>query len=171
MGYNRTKKSIERVRPFLDQLVVGTTNLEWASNNPTKLAYYIREGVKASTAFAISEGEPYLSYSQLAAKYILRTTDTRVIADLRTVLPDVVVKAAHSNMNIMGVTNVLEAIGAAIKHGASKMSFPDMNAEDISEEDLIKLFNWCQANGYYIVLGDVLSLTKDDPGVAWTPSK
>lgn len=170
MGYSKHVRAVERVKPILERLVRAQSRVEWESANPADDAYKIREGIYSASTRALLNGqpnEPYYSFSQLQQKYVFRTAANRVIAELRDVVPVIALKEAHSTMTLVGVRDEFEVVGAALTHEAHKMHFPDVNEESC---DLWSLYEWTSKNGYYMVVGEGVTLTRDDPGaLAWKP--
>jgi hypothetical protein len=170
MGYSKSIRAVKRVQPILEQLVEASTKIEWGSDNPAQDAYYIREGIHASAHRAMIGGkpnEPYYSFARLHSKFILKTGAGKVIAELRDAVPVLALKESHSVMTLPELKDEMAVVGAAITHQAQKMHFPDV---DPAEADLEAIYNWASQNDYYLVAGEGLTLTRDDPGVlAWQP--
>lgn len=168
MGYSKHIRAIQRVQPFLDRLVKAQSRVEWESDHPAEDAYRIREGIHASSARALTNGqpnEPYYSYALLQQKYVIRTAAGRVIAERKDVTPVVALREAHAAMTLPNVKDEMGVVGAAITHEAHRMHFPDAG-----ECDLEAVYSWAKQNGYYMVVGEGITLTRDDPGgLGWKP--
>ena len=55
MGYSKNPTAIEKVETFLTLMVSAEESLEWETPNPDRLAYYIREGISASSTLCKSK--------------------------------------------------------------------------------------------------------------------
>lgn len=171
MGYSKSPRAVQRVKNYLDEMLRSEIKLEWVHENPSKLAYWINDGLHAARVNAFTRDkqpvEPYVSYSRLKAKYIIRVDSGMVIAEPRDIVPMETVRAGMSRMTIGGLGDVLEIVGAAIQHGAPVMFFPDVD-DDVN---LPQLYAWASRNDYFIIPSDDgLTLTQTDPGdMAWTP--
>lgn len=168
MGYTTNRRAITRVKQHLDQMVAAENKIVWPANEPSKLAYQIREGITVSKDAAILEGkavEPYHSYAKLKSKFIIRVESGTVVAEPRDGMP---IEAVIAAVTIPYVTDEMEIVGAAIKHKAPELFFPNAN---LLKMDAETLYNWTERNGYYIVGGENgVTLIKDDPGIiAWRP--
>lgn len=161
MPYTNNESAIFRVKKYLDQMAEATTSLEWEAEQPHKLAFHIREGI----AVARKTGNPL---GNLAGKFIIRSLSNKVVAQLRVNDPNFVeLKRTLNKMVFDDLDNLLEVVGAAIKHKADVMYFPNA---DLIPEDLQKLFAWTSKNEYFVVVGDGVTITRVDPGEAkWEP--
>lgn len=171
MGYSTNIKAVQRVEQFLKQMSETQDTLIWNAENPSRLIYYIREGIFASAHRAVDSAggpiEPYHTYSQLNAKYVLKTGNGRIIARPRVLLP--IAASAHQSMNVMNIPRVsetLEVIGAVLTHKAEEMHFPDAKVVDLNA-----IYRWTSVNNYHILFNQSgLSITRRDPGeIAWKP--
>lgn len=172
MGYSKSKRAIRRVEPYLEQMVAAEGEISFPAEEPSDFAYRLREGIKASTHFALDERkqpiEPYADYAGLSAKYLIRVKGPLVVCEPRDVVPIARLRSSLAQVSIPDVSETLGIIGAAITHKAPSMVFPQANAQTVKAD---RLFVWAQANGYFLVVGDNhVTLTKQDPGeLAWNP--
>jgi hypothetical protein len=176
MGYSRSPRAVQRVKNHLDEMLRADGKLEWVDKDPTRLAYRINDGIAAARHNAFDRNkqpiEPYVTYARLKAKFIIKIEGTKVIAEPRDVMPLEIVRAGMGKMVVHEIQDVLEIVGAAIKHKAPEMFFPD--ADTLNEsEDLPQLYAWASKNGYYIIPSeDGVMLTQNDPGdLAWKPGE
>lgn len=145
MGYSRNKSAIERVKPLLEMLLNSDVDVEFPSQDPHKLVYYLRDG------FAVARGLQSSPFKELHDKWRLRAKRDVVLAELKSLqvivgIPLLAKKLAP--VRLESVTEVMEVIGAAIKHRAPKLEFPNAH---IRENGLRNLEKWCNANSYIIV--------------------
>lgn len=176
MGYSKSPRAVQRVRNHLDEMVRSSERLEWVDEDPSKLAYRINDGIAAAKSNALTRDkqpvEPYVTYARLKAKFIIKIDGNKVIAEPRDIMPLEAVRAGMGKMVLHELNDVLEIVGAAIKHKAPEMFFPD--ADDLNEsEDLPQLYAWASKNNYYIIPSeDGVTLTQTDPGdLAWKPGE
>lgn len=169
MTYSKSNRALLKVKPYLDQLVEASTNIEFEADEPSEFSYKLREGIYVASARAKeSNEEPYVSYSRLKSKFILRTGKNKVIAELRDAVPIVSLRKAFAMMTLHDLSDEFELIGAAIAHKAPELFFPD--ADDDTCE-LHALYLWTSSNGYHIVVSEKgITLTTNEVGeVAWKP--
>ena len=172
MGYSKSIRAFNRVKGFLDEMVAKNEPIVWPASDPSKLAYYIREGIKVAKDRANDEKHPtretYRPFSSLSSKYLLRVKGGTVIAEPRDMLPELIASAVLSRMVIEDVVDPLEIVGAVIKHKAPELFFP---SADLSLDTLQRVYAWSSKHDYFIVVSDIgITLTKTDPGeIAWQP--
>lgn len=172
MGYSKSPRAVHRVVKYLDEMLREDAQIEWVSEDPSKLAYQLNDGIAAARHLALDREkrpvEPYATYSHLKAKFIIKIASGKVVAEPRDVVPLMNVRAGMSRMTIHELSDVLEIVGAAIKHKAPEMYFPDA---DSFTADLPQLYAWATRNGYFIIPSDDgITLTQNDPGeLAWEP--
>lgn len=147
MGYNKSKKVLEQVRPILDiVLAAGDKKIKIPSKFPTKLAMSIREGLKSAEDY-----EEESKYNDILTKFKLRTKADCIVFDPRSIVTfeDPIIELAQS-LNILEVPRVnqlMQIVGACLKHKAPRIAFPDADLNDI---DLAKLKKWCTHNNYEV---------------------
>ncbi len=145
MGYSRSKSAIERVKPILEILLTSEVDVEFPSANPYKLVYYLRDG------FSVAKRLPSSPYKELHEKWRLRAKMDRVIAELKGAPVDIgipILAKRFTGLNLPEVTEVLEIIGAFIKHKAPRGEFTNAH---ITGNGLNNLKKWCDNNNYAII--------------------
>lgn len=168
MGYSKHIRAFKRVQDQLDVMVEANTDVEWTSDDPAKLAYHIREGIHVAQLRAQDDDE-YNDYARLESKYIVRTGPQKVIAELRDGAAARTLRKTLSTMNIAGVVDALTIVGAAIKHKAPELHFPDAI---VSEDELEGLYNWATKHQYVLIIGEGITLSQTAPqDIGWTPSQ
>lgn len=126
------------------------------------LGYYLREAMTLAKKYKIAP------YEELKDKWIIRDRGDRITAELRSRTPLEAMRIAISKLVLSNLVSLNEIVGACINHKAEEMYFPDA---DITDEEAGTLYLWSIKNGYFIVVGNGVTITKTDPGdVAWIPS-
>lgn len=155
MVYSKSKRAVRRVQLYLDQLVAAEMNITFPDNDPSRLAYRIRDGIKAARLFPDTD-----RYAKLASKFIIRIQSGGVKCELRDSLEDMK-SEMHNVISINDVNDPLGIIGAAIKHKADILHFPDARYSSLN---LAPIQNWANNNGYEIQkTEDHISLIKQEP--------
>ena len=162
MGYSTSPAAVKRVEPLLVQMMNATGNLSWPSDNAHMLAYHLRE------AMTVASKDSKSPYHELKQKFMIRNKGTRVVAELRDVTDIVAhIQSAKPKLVLDGLGTLVELVGAVITHEAHEMFFPDAR---LTEEDARNLWRWATPRDYYLVIGEGITIAKDDPGDAkWTP--
>jgi len=156
MGYSKSKKAVRRVQSYLEQMVKAETNIEFPSAEPSKLAYYIRDGIKAARNFPEVVG----TYARLNSKYVIKSGPGKVICELRDVL-ELTRQGIRSQVSIPNVVDAIGIIGAAITHKADEMIFPDATLDTIV--NITPLKKWAEKNDYNLIITlDHITLEKND---------
>lgn len=169
MPYNVSMQSVDRVRKLLDEMIEASADLTWVTNEPIKLSYQLREGMRAALVLGAIDKTLH-KYSILRTKYLIRVRGSNlVVAELRY---GNIISAASTLPTVMTlntVTSITEAVGAALEFKHETMLFPSLVPND---SELIQLYNWCQTSGYHIINHEEngLTLTKKESELAWTPS-
>lgn len=160
MGYaKRSKRPIKRVEDILKQMVKAEGEIRFKVEDAEETAYRIREAFAASKHFA-SHGEPYVSYANLKAKFVIRSNGNIVTCEPRDYVPSMQVRNELATVTIPGVKDVLGIIGAAIAHKSPRMLFPDAV---LSFSDLERLAVWGEKNHYKLNSTEAgITLTRDD---------
>lgn len=158
MGYSNSKKAIERVQPILDVLLSAEQKLFFPSKHPQRLAYAIRDGINNASRFA-----SFAQYAVLKDKFKIRIKPDGVSAEPRAQLhyEDPIIELAQSlaSLAVPDVNSVLQVVGAAIKHKAPELIFPDAALDD---EAVTQLRKWTNSNNYTISNMTPLTLTKNE---------
>lgn len=156
MGYSKSKNAVTKIQPYLDILLTAEDDTEFPSANSLKLTYYLRDGMMVASTLSSSP------YKALKDKWVIKTKPDKVIAEIRVKIFDVgvpILARAFTGVRLPEVTEVMEVIGAAIKHRTPTLEFP--NAV-IRENGLKNLTNWCNANNYVITQSEPhLIITKN----------
>lgn len=145
MAYSKSKKAVRRVQNYLEQMVKAETNIEFPASEPSKLAYYIRDGIKAARNFP-----EVIAYARLSSKYIIKSGPGKVICELRDVL-ELTRNNIRSQVSIPDIVDALGIIGAAITHKADVMIFPDASLDAIP--NITPLEKWAEKNDYKLIIG------------------
>ncbi|KKK62974.1 hypothetical protein LCGC14_2998980 [marine sediment metagenome] len=119
MGYSKNPSSIEKVEKFLALMVNANESLEWETPNPDRLAYYIREGISASSILYKSEpgSDKLKEFSALKSKFIIKIKGSFVLAELRSETPFAVMGVKRlKSVYLPSVTTLTEIVGAVAKY-------------------------------------------------------
>lgn len=161
MGYAKSAAALKRLQPLLDQMLKSDVSLSWPSQNAHMLGYHIREAMK------IAESDPQSPYKGLRERFVIRNKGTHVVAEPRVINVVAELHQAHAKMSLENLSGLLELIGAVITHEAHEMFFPDAL---LTEEETKTLYEWAKPRGYSLVVGNGITITKENPGEAeWTP--
>ena len=147
MGYNLTKKSIMKVHRVLDTLIESDTHLQWDTPNAKKLAYHIREGIE-SAVFGVKHGwvmdgvnNSLQLYAELKSKYIFKEDGTKLIAQLRSSLPELVDVEMYT-IRLPDVSTLEQIVGAVMKYiikgGKKRIVIPNPTIDDSNMKMLEK---------------------------------
>lgn len=157
MGYSQSKQSIERVRIILDTALKVNDRVSFPSKHPNKLAYAIREAFAASKAAKDDDHK----YVELITKFKLRVKPDRIVFEPRDSISagDAVVELIESRqaLEVPGVTQVLQIVGACIQH-KQDLVFPDAKLDESQTDQLVK---WMDKNNYEITSTSPLTLMKN----------
>lgn len=163
MGYSLTIASVERVKRFLDELVLSQADVTWKTNEP-KFSYYIREGIKASkwliTEASLKNLTPapeLFNYANLDQKYKIRIRPGLVVAELRSGGSGDTLAIQDIITVIDNVETLYQIVGAIVDHKASKMQFP--NAK-LLNEDIVKLKIFAETKSYNLDNLNPLTVSK-----------
>ncbi len=158
MGYSKARSAVERVQAYLEQLLMAKEDVHWATPDTFRFVNLLNDGIHAAQFHA-----EFKKYADLKTRFIFRQRGGVVIAELRVPLA-VAIKRDLAVLTLEVPTEPIEVIGAAIEHRGNKMHFPNVDSPDES------LYSWCSVNGYNIVVGDGIVLTKEEVGdIAWHP--
>lgn len=155
MGYTKNPNAINKVEKFLIMMVNANENLEWETTDPSKLAYYLREGISASGTLngkLISEDEQLKNFSELKSKFIIKVKANKVIAQLRTESPSAVMSVKKlRSVYLPNVSTLTEVVGAVAKYmveeGKEQITIP---SSDLSEDEFDKVALYLQPKGLKI---------------------
>jgi hypothetical protein len=176
VGYTKTRAVVKRNLEQLERLYRAKTTLTFKSDNPTELAYKLREAIAAAKEFS-----EYEHLAELRTMYKFRTAPGRVIA-LYSVT-EAPVETAEASVKtpekkrkrkrkvVVDAVTLLDIVGAMIDFvDEEEVQFININ---LSEEDLFKAFVWGKENGWKLINHEEagITLTKRDvpEEVLWTP--
>lgn len=139
MGYNKTPKSVIRVREYLELLHTSNNVVTISTKDPKALAYAIHEGLYAA------EFLRWPKYASLRKSFEI-TTDTekgKVICK-----PKAAIILQEGTFNLEDITDWMEAIAAIVKYTDVDIPllFPNLDMADI---ELFK--GWCNSNNREVV--------------------
>lgn len=161
--------AVKRVEKLLQTLVEAETDEDvmFATREPARLAYQLHEALRVCEKFP-----EYKHFAILRDKYKIRVRSSRVLMErrLKSVVAIKVDNRPLQRMTIDGVDNLLGIVGAATVNKVSEIFFPDAN---LSQNDLLDLYNWARQFGYFVISHDDagVTITKVDPGpIAWEPT-
>lgn len=166
MGYNLSRGPIVRMERYLQDMAEAKKTFVWLTDNPSSLAYRIREALAGA-----KHHEEFAHYDKLRHIFKIREEEGAVKA--------VYVGAEYSHPVLpekltvdLAITSALGVVGAAIKLGAQTDEVHFTNA-DLSKEESKTLYTWTQTNDWtYIDHYDgTLTLTKSkvDADLIWRP--
>lgn len=178
MGYNTTIGPPRRMEEFLERLKKHRKTMEFATQNPSSLAYKLREAIYASQFH-----DRYEHYHELNSLYTFEERAGKVVAQYRGVDPKQVETkegeplepepAPERPAMTVGEAKTLEGVvGAAMQHGGGteEIRFPNAILPTRQKE---KLFAWAAENDWEIIDQDEGGLTltrKDVPSeITWRP--
>lgn len=151
MGYSRSKKTIDRVRPVLDLLSENEAGLLFPSNNPTKLSYAIRDALAVVRGLP-PDSEDRKKYINIPQKFRIRILREGVQFEKREEIHydnpvDALVASRVRVFELPDVVNMLGVVGAILKHKGQRYTFPNVL---VTPDDTLRLNRWCDANSYVI---------------------
>lgn len=178
MGYNTTIGPPRRMREFLNRLKKHKRTMSFATENPSSLAYRLREAIYASQFH-----EKYEHYHELSALYTFEERDGEVRARFRGMRPKQVETEegepvepedvpGRPAMTVQEATTLEGVVGAAMQHGngTNEIRFPGAILSTRQKE---KLFAWAEENDWQIIDQDEggLTLTRKEvpPEITWRP--
>lgn len=162
MGYSQSKKTIERVRPILDAVIlVENAPIKFPSKEPTKLCYAIRDALAVIRKLPVTSTEK--KYLIISDKFKIRTKEGQVVFEPRERLdfsdPIIELAAARADDMESDAITLLEVVGVCTQHKLNKMTFPKSKIK-IGSEDFERLGRWATANNYLILSSEPLTLSR-----------
>ena len=159
MGYSNNLSAVTRVEKFLSLMVNAVDeSLEWQTVDPNKLAYYIREGISASSFIYKNEtdDEKLKEFSQLKSKFIIKIKENRVIAVLRSEMPVAVMSVKRiKSVYLPNVTTLTQVVGAVAKYiieeNKEQITIPNTN---LSNEESVKLERYLSSKNLKVEVGE-----------------
>jgi hypothetical protein len=171
MGYTLTRASVIRNKAQLDQLLDLKTDLKFPTKRPDRLAYKLREAIRAAALF-----EEYSQYAVLKDMYVLRETASGVLAEYRPVDPTgEPIMVAPEQVKATPVTpesktvpdaiSLMEILGFIMHHPKEhEVSFPNAS---LSRDDKVRLSEWTRTDA-----GEKWSfIDHDESGLTLTKKK
>lgn len=170
MTYSKNPRAILIVKDQLDQLVPATNDITWITDDPVTLAYRLRQAFNVAQSFKTN----FSQYSKLKDQYIIKVERNRVTAKLRIVdAKPLVLDPQEFKKSIpkltSPLTDVFSMVGLLIANQYEEVWF---NEAELSSDDLTKLYKWTSSNGYSIINGNGITVTKKDCGeLEWKPKE
>lgn len=182
MGYNLSRFSVNRNLPQLDLLLNATGDIRFATNDPRKLSYKLREALLASNEF--SDLKHY--YVQINPNFTFKEEPDAVIAVYNFVSPGVPVGSVdvsedsrpaqqQTKGTIDSARTLLDVIGGGVKgdeEGYIDILFPNVV---LGKEDQKKLWDWTETTDWSFIDHQEkgLTLTKREgfEDIVWRPDE
>jgi len=139
MGYNKTPKSVLRVREYLELLCTASGIVTLSTKDPKALAYAIHEGLYAA------EFLRWPKYSQLRKSYEITTDTGKVICK-----PKITLTLQEGTLSLEEVTDWMDAIANIVKYKDVEIPILLPNLA-YNEDDFQLLKGWCEQNGRELV--------------------
>lgn len=136
MGYSKSKKAVRHIQGYLDRLLEAETDISFPSRNPQRLAFALHNGLYAASFHPDTQ-----RYLVLRKKFMIRYNATMVKCEIKDDLASLKQDMA-SNITLDDIVDPLGVIGAAIKHKADVMTFPDFDG------NVVPIETWANNNGY-----------------------
>lgn len=166
MGYNKSKRSIERVREIF-KLVTQLRNeprITVPTKTPTKLSQTIFDAFKAIEVLADDNDDKQFSW--IKQDYRVRVKEGGIVFELRSpveyenpILELAKSKVQESYMTLTGITTPIQVVGACIKHKCT-ITFPDLDVITMSAEALAQLKKWADKSDYTFKEENPLTMIK-----------
>lgn len=158
MAYNKSIRAVVRAQKQLEQLYRSRKTIDWATKNPSKLAYQLREGVHAAQFHDefrhLSELKYIYEFQQLNGSVRAKYMGLDVPKSLTSEIPD----AAGTDIGapempptrLDSVSSIREIVGAMVSLGdvAQEVFFPDAT---LSQDDLRRLHTWATETGWSLI--------------------
>lgn len=185
MGYSESRKTLERIRPFLSELEKGLgTRWDLVDGvSATDFAYKMREGLYIATLYKEEYPELALAHATFRIERVDRRTVQAVFKNKTLNMRDATVVTVHGLDNaekgpttLMGQMDATRVIGAwhNMQPSNTPMHFPQAA---MTKEELIKLYTWAEKRTpkWLLLVANDGSLTlqmwsRDMDGLGWDPS-
>lgn len=161
MGYNKSYGPIRRMQKYLDALLSSRRTMDFAAQEPAKLAYRLREAIAAS-----EEWDRYEKYTVLKDWYRFECEEGHVRARYQLRVEPIEMKSKASEtrevstmpeVTVTEATTVTAVVGAGLKFNShDEIRFP--NAV-LTPEEKLTLWKWCQTSGWEIIDHEEAGLT------------
>lgn len=179
--YNTSTKVVRRLERYLQDMDEARRSVEWATSDPDRLAYRIREALAA----AREHEDEFPSYAELQHLFQIQSREGKVRA--RYIGIDQIedqepgstsASPTPSGPERMTVDHELVSatgvVGAALKfkNSSEELFFPNAR---LSTDELTAVWRWTQGNDWKLIEheGKGLTLTKGEVSEAllWTPEE
>jgi hypothetical protein len=158
MGYSTSRRAVRKVLSHLDRLVVSRKEVSWASNEPGRLAYRLREAFHAAKFY-----DDFTKYSKLNERWVIRVTEGRVVAapvEIKEVITAGEKSISHGEKPTTIVDDVISLhaiIGYMIQsENLIEVYFPNAG---LMEADLHRLNRWAMGSAYTLISHEQGGLT------------
>lgn len=187
MGYNLSKATVRRNLPQLEQLRDAKKTLFLPSSNPERLAYKLREAMRA----AEKHEEDFPGFTQLRQQYRLRALEEGVICEwlISSPIKGVVLgqegepesrppESSPSRTSqkpykktLPEVEDSVDMLASALTFsGESELHFPNVQ---LSHDDKERIAGWCEGQEWKLIdhhdAGATLTKFDVDPSILYTP--
>ena len=155
MGYSKSRRTVIRMQPFLDQILQSQENLVIPAANPRKFAYKIREALHAASfhpdlAFYHEQIKPHFEFAEHKKGVLVKRIGGGFVPKSVGVGFEPVTIAERKPMekHLPEATTLTEIIGAAIKFSKNPiLVFPSALLSDTS---LAQLKTWAETEGWEV---------------------
>jgi hypothetical protein len=155
MGYSKSIDAFKKIQPMLDQLLTLEGSFVIPTERPDRLAYQIREGMYALKFNAVPDGE---LYEEFMRRYAIKIKSREVFFELKNQpLQISEIRTTMQELVLPNLVQPLAIVGAAIKHKAPIMHFPDADVEGV---ETIKM--WADNNSYEVEVKDGVTMRRND---------
>jgi hypothetical protein len=179
MSYSYSNRAVLALeQDYLQPLLVAYTDkqdsITFHTIDPNNLAYKLRQAFKVAAQKPVS----FNKYSKFEETFkVCVKAPNKVIVKRR--IPAATVEFSREDpkafiealdrLQLNEVTDLVSVVGAIIKHPQSgELYFPQVNLDN---DELTKLYKFCQTKGFKIIRSDGLILTKQEcKELEWTPS-
>lgn len=161
MPYTGSGAAITKVEAELRKLVASKGDIIFVTDDPTKLAWHIRNGIKTAKRLGIKQ------YASLEQKFIIRIRPDKVKCELRNELEHVFTVKEFDH-----ITSPLSIIQVCIDNSADEWQF--CQTGDLNKSQLSVIHRWAVANERSISYNSVkqegyLVITNQSNQNKWTP--
>ena len=161
MPYNKSIKAVARAQTQLEQLYRSRKTIDWATKNPSRLAYQLREAIYAAQFHNkyrhFSELKYIYEFQQLngsvRAHYMGLDVPESLIQEIETPVDNAGTDVGAPEMpptQLDSVSSLREIIGAMVSLGdvSHEVFFPDAVLQD---DDLRRLYDWSTETGWSLI--------------------
>lgn len=145
MGYSKNRNVFLRVQTQLDILLkLEGDEIFIPSTTPRETIYALREGINYSSEHNLPE------YNKIKELFILKELKEGILIKRRKQInfqTPIQQLAKSQHLVVENATNLMEVLGALIKHKAPEMEFPKAI---VKGDALLRLESWANKNNYII---------------------